>query len=99
MRPALFLIEQGLAGGEALGAAMARAGVPLVTFAGDVGEAWMTAVQPLWRRGPAAVAGVTGDGALFCLEQLGKSAGLACTLRSPRGVATAWLLQPVARLT
>gem|GEM_PF-1273724 len=78
-RPVLFLADSTIAAEVA--AAAARAGVPTVYYTGDIGVPWFERLGPLWRQHPHPVAGVTYGGAFFCLEQLARTCGLACTLK------------------
>ena len=77
--PVLFLADYTIAA-EVAGRAR-RAGMPVVHYSGDIGVPWLERLQPMWREHPHAVAGVTYGGAFFCLEQLARTRGLACTLR------------------
>ncbi len=79
--PALFLYDSSIDGAADSAAVAARAGVPVAAFRRDVGVPWLEIIEPLWRRSPEAIVGVTHGGALFCLEQLGRSHGMACTAR------------------
>lgn len=59
--------------GHALGA---HGATLLQIAAGDITEPWLGTIRPAWTKGPAAIAGLTAPGALFCLEQLAWSHGL-----------------------
>jgi len=65
----------------AFGAAVARCGVPVQTIAGDVTDAWHRDLAPAWRRQPVPIAGLTAEGAIFCLERLAWDVGMRVTLR------------------
>jgi hypothetical protein len=84
-RPALLLVDTTLSGTSRAIAAAQHAGVPVVSFAGDLGTVWLSHLEPLWRAGPHPVAGVTYGGALFCVEHLARSNGMACIYRSRPG--------------
>jgi hypothetical protein len=45
-------------------------GVPVHGMAGDMTRFWYDDLYYLWRQQPAAIAGITAHGALFCLERL-----------------------------
>lgn len=96
--PALFLIDTTLAGSEAAVDTARRAGIPTASFAADFGTAWLDYLEPLWRRGPAPIAGLTTPGALFCAEHLARGYGLACTFKSSgptqAGAAVLWAVGP-----
>jgi hypothetical protein len=84
--PRLFLVDTALPGSEAAADTARRAGIPVASFAGDFGTVWFDHLEPLWRRGPAPVAGLTTAGALFCAEQLARGHGLVCSVLSPGSV-------------
>ncbi len=48
----------------------AARGVAVHAMAGDMTRFWYDDLYHRWRQGPAAIAGLTGEGALFCLERL-----------------------------
>lgn len=55
---------------RAFAAEATRAGAPIQAIRGDITNLWFDDLHRRWQDGPAAVAGLTGYGALFCLEQL-----------------------------
>jgi hypothetical protein len=65
----------------AFGAEAARAGFATRPFDGDITEVWYHELYPLWRERPAAIAGMTAEGAVFCLERLAWDAGMRVTFR------------------
>jgi hypothetical protein len=76
-----FLFDNSI-DGVAGAASIARgAGVSVTAFRGDVGVPWLDVIEPMWRRSPQPIAGITHGGALFCLEHLARSYRLACTFR------------------
>jgi hypothetical protein len=48
----------------------AARGLAVHAMAGDMTRFWYDDLYHRWRQGPAAIAGLTGQGALFCLERL-----------------------------
>jgi len=69
---------------------LAIRGVSLAPYDGDVTPVWFHQLDPVWRRYPLAVAGLTTEGALFCLEQLAWDNGMRVAYRgfheaSPEG--------------
>lgn len=48
---------------------VARFGVPLERYEGDIAPTWFDGVKPRLRSGRVAFAGLTSQGALFCLER------------------------------
>jgi hypothetical protein len=66
---------------------------------GDVSRFWYQELQLAWQRAPVAVAGLTEQGPLFCLEQLAMPYGLRVKQResvvTTEGTAlVAWLIAP-----
>src|SRR5688572_30161537 len=48
----------------------AARGLAVHAMAGDMTRFWYDDLYHRWRRGPAAIAGLTAHGAVFCLERL-----------------------------
>jgi hypothetical protein len=51
-------------------------------ISGDVTSLWYNDLYRRWKQGPVAIAGLTGHGAMFCLEQLGRDHRLRSVFRS-----------------
>jgi len=47
-----------------------RLGVPIHGIKGDMTDLWYHDLYARWKQGPAAIAGMTAHGAIFCLERL-----------------------------
>jgi hypothetical protein len=47
-----------------------RLGIPVHPIKGDMTELWYHDLYVRWKQGPAAIAGMTAHGAVFCLEKL-----------------------------
>lgn len=47
-----------------------RLGAPVHGIRGDMTSLWFDDLYARWKQGPAAIAGLTAHGALFCLERL-----------------------------
>lgn len=54
----------------AFGIEMKRLGVPAHGINGDITDFWLRDLDPRWKRGPVAIAGLTAHGPVFCLERL-----------------------------
>jgi len=67
--------------------ALALRGVALAAFDGDVTPIWFEQLDPVWRRHPLTVAGLTTEGALFCLEQLAWDNGMRVAYRGIHAAA------------
>jgi hypothetical protein len=75
------LIDERHAESRRLGARLAARGIAVHPVpSGDVTEVWLSHIDPLWRREPLAVAGLTERPVLFCLEQLAIGCGLRVVL-------------------
>jgi hypothetical protein len=46
-------------------------GLPIHAIRGDVTDLWFNDLDARWKKRPAAIAGITQKGALFCLDLLG----------------------------
>jgi hypothetical protein len=82
----LALFDTRFPAAHAFARALAIRGVTLAPFDGDVTPVWFEQLDPVWRRYPLTVAGLTTEGALFCLEQLAWDNGMRVAYR---GVHTA----------
>jgi hypothetical protein len=88
-------------------------GIAVYAMAGDMTRFWYDDLYHRWRQGPAAIAGLTAHGPLFCLERLAWEQRMRVVYRSSAGAAEAvtaradglpasealfsWLIAPVAR--
>ncbi len=71
------LVDARHPGSRRVGSRLAVRGATVQMAAhGDITQVWLTQIGPAWRRGPAAVAGLTERPALFCLEQFALAAGM-----------------------
>lgn len=64
-------------------------GLSLAAMAGDITPFWYDDLYHRWKRGAAAIAGLTGYGALFCLEQLAWDQRLRVVFRAEHTPAVA----------
>jgi hypothetical protein len=75
-------------------------GLPALPFAGgDATDLWYHQIDPLWRRQPLAIAGLTRFGPLFVLERLAWDRGLRVLYRadhekSPGQSLYSWVIGP-----
>ena len=74
-------------------------------IANDVTSLWYSELYPLWKRQPAAIAGLTTYGALFCLERLAWDHGMRVLHREqhdervaaagePNQLLYSWIIAP-----
>jgi len=58
-----------------------RLGLTVVRTSGDITDFWFTDLSLRWKASPVAIAGLTTQGALFCLERFGWDHGLRVAFR------------------
>jgi len=58
-----------------------RLGIRVARTSGDITDFWFTDLSLRWQTAPAAIAGVTAHGPLFCLERFGWDHGLRVVFR------------------
>ena len=68
-------------GSVAFANGLAKRGVPVTRFRGDITDFWYRDLSLLWREHPVAIAGATTHGPLFCLERWAWDHGLRVTYR------------------
>ncbi len=62
---------------------------------GDITPFWRNELAAIWAEAPVPLAGMTTEGPLFCLEQLGAQYGLRVARREPQQSGLiAWALVP-----
>ena len=62
---------------------------------GDITALWFHDLDLRWKRGPAAIAGMTDANALFCLDLLARDKGMHVASREERpGGLVAWVIAP-----
>jgi hypothetical protein len=60
---------------------MKRRSLPTHAIRGDITNVWFDDLYYRWKQGPAAIAGLTAPGPIFCLEMLAHDAGMRVVLR------------------
>ena len=82
-QPSLYkvLFDQRFAAARAFGREAQWQGQSVHGFDGDITNVWYHDLHPRWRKGPAAIAGLTAHGALFCLERLAWDVSMRVTHR------------------
>jgi hypothetical protein len=77
--------------------ALAR-GFAVHAIRGDMTDLWYHDLHPKWKTGPAAIAGLTAHGPLFCLERLSWDFGMRVSFREQRpGDLYSWVIAPGRR--
>lgn len=101
--PGLYkvLFDQRFAASREFGDEARRRGQAVLGFNGDITNVWYHDLHPRWRQGPAAIAGLTAHGALFCLERLAWDVGMRVTHRAGQRHAGheplySWVIAPRA---
>ena len=61
-----------------------RLGVPTHAIKGDMTDFWYHDLYARWKQGPAAIAGMTARGAIFCLERLAWDQQMRVVFRADR---------------
>lgn len=82
------LYDTRFAASAAFGKRAGARGFAVHGIAGDVTRVWYDDLFFRWRREPAAIAGLTAHGALFCLERLAWDHGLRVVYRGEHLAAT-----------
>jgi hypothetical protein len=79
----------------AFGDEWASHGIQTHAINGDVTALWYHDLYFRWKKGPAAIAGMTTRESLFCLDLLARDAGLRLIGRQERGDGlVAWTIGP-----
>lgn len=68
--PQLFLYDQHFIQAREAAGTIAGCGIATAGFEGDLLHVWNSQLKPLWREGPATVAGLSNGNALFLLQTL-----------------------------
>jgi hypothetical protein len=75
-RPAIGIVDLNLEGAARLVDRLQGELDACHTFIGDPGLAWMNAIEPVIKSGPATIAGCTSRATSFCLHYLARDYGL-----------------------
>jgi hypothetical protein len=65
-----MIFDQRFSSSRAFAQEAERLGVPVHGIRGDMTDLWYHDLYARWKQGPAAIAGMTEHGAIFCLERL-----------------------------
>ena len=78
-----------------------RLGIKVVRTTGDITDFWYHDLSLRWKDAPVAIAGVTAQGPLFCLERFGWDHGLRVVFRDAPGAPApdgetllSWVIAP-----
>lgn len=70
IKPHAVIYDERFESAHHFGEAARSLGVPARAIRGDVTQLWYAWLNPLWKREPAPIAGLTAYAAMFCLERL-----------------------------
>jgi hypothetical protein len=70
LKPHTVIYDERFETARRLGETVQSLGVPARPIRGDVTQLWYAWLNPLWKRAPAPIAGLTAYAAMFCLERL-----------------------------
>ena len=76
---------------------MKKRGVPVHGIQGDITDLWFYDLYYRCKQGPAAIAGLTAHGALFCLERLAWDHGMRVVYRADVEPLISWIIAPRVR--
>jgi hypothetical protein len=62
--------DERFAASRTFGSEAQRLGLLVYVIKGDIRDLWFRDLYARWNRSPAAIAGLTAHGAIFCLERL-----------------------------
>jgi hypothetical protein len=83
-----FIYDRRYPAARSFGAAAQRAPCSggVVAITGDITELWSRDLEPLWRSGGGAIAGLTSARTLLCLEQLARNHWMRVVIRAEHAV-------------
>ena len=95
------LVDARFPAARSFGRQAQRRGEIVHEFNGDITSVWYEDLYLRWKKGPAAIAGLTAHGALFCLERLSWDVGMRVVFRAEQRheghePLHSWLIAPVA---
>jgi hypothetical protein len=72
LRPHLVIYDERFEAAQRFAVSVRSIPAPVHPIRGDVTQLWYSQLQPLWKRAPVAIAGLTTYAVMFCLEQLAR---------------------------
>ncbi|MGC2333017.1 MAG: hypothetical protein WA581_16300 [Candidatus Acidiferrales bacterium] len=75
------IFDQRFPASVAFGAEARTSGLPAHSIRGDITDLWFHELDAQWKKKPVAVAGLTAQGPLFCLERLAWDHGMRVVFR------------------
>lgn len=89
-----IVFDRRFSAGLAFAEQMQRIGMPVHGISGDVTDLWFRDLDLRWKRSPAAIAGLTGERGLFCLDLLARDRGMRVVYRVEHRLGPEGSLQP-----
>lgn len=89
-----LIVDDRFPAGVVFGTAAMRRGVSVHWIKGDVTGLWFHDLDLRWKNAPVAIAGLTQESSLFCLELLARDRGLRLLYRTEHRVGSDGSLQP-----
>ena len=91
----MIIVDRRFAESRACAAKAARVGQRVAWIDGDITDLWYDELDHLWRREQAAIAGLTGYGAFFCLERLAMDRGMRVVFKRQQPPSLyRWVIAP-----
>jgi len=78
----LTIFDKRFSAGRAFASYVEQFQAPVYGIEGDVTALWYSELSSRWKAGPVAMAGLTLNGALFCLDVLARDHGMRVVFRS-----------------
>jgi hypothetical protein len=80
--PATVIFDKRFSASRAFASRIEQLGTPVHPIEGDITALWYHDLYARWKAGPIAMAGLTLNGALFCLDVLARNHGMRVVFRS-----------------
>jgi hypothetical protein len=80
------VFDERFADSRAFGTEAERLGLPVYKIKGDITDLWFHDLYVRWKKSPAAIAGLTAHGPIFCLERLAWDQGMRVIFRGEHKV-------------
>lgn len=80
--PATVIFDRRFSASRAFASRIEQRGTPVNAIEGDITALWYHDLYARWKAGPIAMAGLTLNGALFCLDTLARNHGMRVVFRN-----------------
>jgi len=89
-----LVVDERFPAGVTFGTAAKGRGISVHWIKGDVTELWFHDLDLRWKKAPVAIAGLTQESSLFCLELLARDRGLRLMHRTEHEAGSDGCLEP-----